>query len=408
MKHSSYFILLITLSLSLGLFASTPTHLRPGFYILYLRLNESLQTPVRLEVTHSEQSLTYHIRNHTETIELTSTQNNDSLYLHFPVFNSYFSCQLTSDSTFTGYWNNLHKGPNYKIPFQATIQPVKPVSEFFPLGKWEVFFSPSNPDSTKSVGLLSKDKYNNLTGTFLTETGDYRYLQGEINNGQFYLSCLDGSHLYHFTGKLNSDSSISDGTFHSGTHWYETWHAIKNPSFELRDPNQLTFLNPGYDKLEFSFPDLTKKQVSLDDQQFKNKVVIVQLMGSWCPNCLDESRYFNFLYNLYNKQGLEIIALAYEAKADFNYASTRVKTLRDKLNSKYTFLIAGTSNKTEAQKTLPMLNQVISFPTSIIIDRKGKVRNIYTGFYGPGTGPYYEKYTEETERLIKQLLKENP
>jgi len=57
-----------------------------------------------------------------------------------------------------------------------------------------------------------------------------------------------------------------------------------------------------------------------------------------------------------------------------------------------------------AAKALPMLNKVISYPTAIFIDKKGKVREIHTGFSGPGTGEDDEQYKKETQELIEELL----
>ena len=53
-----------------------------------------------------------------------------------------------------------------------------------------------------------------------------------------------------------------------------------------------------------------------------------------------------------------------------------------------------------------MLNKVMGFPTTIIIDKKGVVRKIHTGFSGPGTGVYYEKYIAGFENFINKLIKE--
>jgi len=98
--------------------------------------------------------------------------------------------------------------------------------------------------------------------------------------------------------------------------------------------------------------------------------------------------------------------LAYEAKDDFNYAKSRVEKMKTRLNVDYDFLIAGNFDKEAAAKTLPMLNHVMSFPTSIFIDKKGNVRKIHTGFSGPATGEYYAKYKEEFNSLMDILLKE--
>jgi len=64
------------------------------------------------------------------------------------------------------------------------------------------------------------------------------------------------------------------------------------------------------------------EKVSLSDPKYKNKAVIVQIMGSWCPNCMDESAYLSKVYKQYNKQGLEIIALAYERTSDAERAKS--------------------------------------------------------------------------------------
>jgi hypothetical protein len=101
-----------------------------------------------------------------------------------------------------------------------------------------------------------------------------------------------------------------------------------------------------------------------------------------------------------------VIGLDFEPNPTLNYFKNRMKRYREDLGVDYTLLLAGSSDKHKASEALPMLNQVLSFPTAIIIDRKGNIREIHTGFSGPGTGPAYEKYTLETEELILNLLKE--
>ena len=102
-----------------------------------------------------------------------------------------------------------------------------------------------------------------------------------------------------------------------------------------------------------------------------------------------------------------ILGLAYERKDDFEYASGRVKKMKEKLAVPYDFVIAGTSNKEEASKTLPMLNKVIAFPTTIFIGKNGKVKHIHTGFEGPGTGIYYQQFKERFNQIVNELLAED-
>ena len=80
--------------------------------------------------------------------------------------------------------------------------------------------------------------------------------------------------------------------------------------------------------------------------------------------------------------------------------------MKERFGVDYPVLLAGTNDKAEASKALPALNRVVAFPTTIFIDKKGKVRHIHTGFSGPGTGKYYDQYIGEYNRLIDKLLAE--
>ena len=134
--------------------------------------------------------------------------------------------------------------------------------------------------------------------------------------------------------------------------------------------------------------------------------MIVQILGTWCPNCMDETRYLVELYQKFNDQGLEVIGLDFEPKPTLAYFKSRMARYRKDLNVPYTVLLAGHSDKNKAAEALPMLNQILSFPTTIILDKSGSIREIHTGFSGPGTGIEYENYSRETEALIKGLLRE--
>ena len=271
--------------------------------------------------------------------------------------------------------------------------------------KWDMtFYGENNLDTTKAVGIFNV-KNSKLSGTILTPIGDYRYLDGFINRNDFTLNSFDGNHAFIFEGKMTSDS-ILNGTFYSGKSFEENFTAIKNNAIELKNANKLTYLKEGYDKLAFSFPDLNGKLVTLDDEKYQNKVVIVQVFGTWCPNCMDESKFYQQWFQKNSHHDVEIIGLAYEAKDDFNYAKNRVEKMKDKLEITYDILIAGTSDKKEASKTLPMLNHIMSFPTTIFIDKKGTIRKIHTGFSGPATGKYYDEFIQEFTVLMEALLSE--
>jgi len=81
--------------------------------------------------------------------------------------------------------------------------------------------------------------------------------------------------------------------------------------------------------------------------------------------------------------------------------------MKRKLDVPYDFVIAGTNDKKKAGETLPMLNKVLAFPTTIFIGRDGKVKHIRTGFEGPGTGIYYDQFKGRFNEIINELLSEN-
>lgn len=233
--------------------------------------------------------------------------------------------------------------------------------------------------------------------------GDYRYLEGNVVNGKLKLSTFDGNHAYVFTA--TRDENILKGDFYAGKSTHKTWTGIRNDQAKMPDPESLTVLKPGYEKIEFSFPDLDKKMVSLSDAKYKNKVVILQIMGTWCPNCMDEARYLAPWYKKNKDRGVEILGLAYERKDDFDYARKRVQVMKKKMDIDYDIVIAGVNDPKKTAATLPALKEFLGFPTTIYIGIDGKVKRIYTGFSGPGTGPYYEEYIQHFNQLIDELLK---
>ena len=130
-------------------------------------------------------------------------------------------------------------------------------------------------------------------------------------------------------------------------------------------------------------------------------------MGTWCPNCLDESKYYSEFYKNNKDQDLEIVALAFEYLKTPEKAFNNIKRLKQNVGIEYPLLLAqyGSSSKVKANEKLPMLNHVLSYPTTIFIDKKGDVRKIHTGFNGPATGEKYVEFKKEFEGFVGELLK---
>ena len=334
---------------------------------------------------------------------------NDSVDIALHVFDANIKAQIKGDTIQGEFIKNYEK--DYNIPFLAVYgqtyrfeksKDTTNIPDFS--GKYSVNFI-SEDDTTVAVGIFNQVK-DSVTGTFLTETGDYRYLQGNVSDGMMRLSTFDGNHAYIFTAFKRGEGQLS-GEFYSGKTHMEFWDGYKDDNAKLRDPESLTYLKPGYETVEFSFPDVNKNSVSLKDEKYKGKVVILQMFGTWCPNCMDETKFLVPWYKENHDRGVEIIGLAYERKPDFTYASERVKKMIDKFNVPYDFVIAGTNDKAAAAETLPQLNKVVAFPTTIFIGKDGKVKKIHTGFTGPGTGIYYDQFVQHFNEIVNELLSED-
>jgi len=301
-----------------------------------------------------------------------------------------------------------HYAPQASLPFHATFgetfrfaPTTSEASEDFS-GKYQITFK-TEKDSYPSVGIFEQVG-NHVTGTFLAPNGDYRFLEGEVVNEKLLLSTFDGNHAFLFTATKAGDSIRGD--YYSGKSTHETFSGIKNENATMPDPESLTYLKPGYEKLTFSFKDLDGNPVTSEDPRFQNKVVIYQIFGTWCPNCMDETKFLTTWYEKNRNRNVTIVGLAYERKDDFNYASSRVKKMIEKWGVGYDFLIAGVNDKEKAAATLPALNRVLAFPTTIFVGVDGKVKYIHTGFEGPGTGIYHERFKERFDEIVNEMLSE--
>jgi thiol-disulfide isomerase/thioredoxin len=392
--------------------ATGQTKLSSGWYRAAMERTDSAKLIFNFEVVQKNKQTVLYIRNATERLLVDDIkQRGDSVFIEMPFFESSFRLKLNKDQSLTGKWRKATSGTFLELPvhFVWGIKerfPVSTVNKNNIAGKWMVTFTRSNGTNRPVIAeFQQKDHF--ITGTFLTPSGDYRFLEGVVSNDSLYLSCFDGSHAYLFTAQIIANEMVN-GSFYSSASAVEKWIAVKNELATLPDTVQRTQLKPGESKLNFSFSDVKGNKVSINDARFKNKVVVIQLMGSWCPNCMDESRFLKEFYKEYKNKGVEIIALAYEYSTDFNRSKASVQKFINRFHIQYPVLIAPAtvSDVQKTEKTLPQLTNINFFPTTIFIDKTGTVRKIHSGFYGPGTGEYYRQFKSEFYRTIQSLLAE--
>ncbi|WP_190808951.1 peroxiredoxin [Flagellimonas sp. S3867] len=328
----------------------------------------------------------------------------DSIRINMPVFEGYVTGTFSKNEIQGSF---VKESLDRTVPFTAIYgkrdrfeigsEPSVNIS-----GIWETHFDIGTDEDYPAMGIFMQNG-NIVKGTFRTLTGDYRFLEGVVNGDSLKLSTFDGTHVFLFTAKV-TDSTLQ-GIFYSGNHSVEKFVAKRNEAYQLPDPNTLTYLKEGYDRFDFSFPDTNGNMISMSDDRFKNKPVLVQVMGTWCPNCLDETRFYVDYFKKNPDLDIEIVALAFEYAKTKEKAEKGIERLIKREKLTYPVLLAQyeTSNKRMANEKLPMLNHVLSYPTTIYIDRTGAVKKIHTGFNGPATGNRYEDFTKEFDQTIREL-----
>lgn len=352
----------------------------------------------------------WYIKNAAEKIRVDNiTEAGDSFIVQMPVFESQFRFTV-NNNTLSGVWIKRGAVNTQVLPFSA----IPGSNRFAPAaaaqknisGRWAVAFQENNAEISVAEFV---QKGNILTGTFLNSTGDYRYLEGIVTKDTLLLSGFDGSHSFLFKAVIKNNTTINAGIFYSGANGKEEWTAIKNSKAKVPEASVAMYVKPGEESLDFSFKDLEGKQVALKSDRFKNKVVVIQLMGSWCPNCMDETAFLSNYYNNNKQRGVEVIALAYEYTTDWERSVKSLKKFKQRFNVQYTILNTEVTvtDSLRTQKTLPQVTDIKFFPSSIIIDKKGKIRKLDTGFNGPATGLHYVAYKKEFNSVVDNLLKEN-
>jgi len=409
MKNHKLYPLLLFVLLFLSCNNQKTTALKAGFLNAEIDM-QNQKLPFVLEFSsdsNSEGITSIKLHNGKEILDLDDFERKgDSLILPLHIFDITLRAKITETGLEGVYIKNYAK--DYSLPFRAVYgsnkRMVKETSTDVFDGTYAVDFIDDQGNISKAIGIFERDQ-TVMRGTFLTPTGDYRYLDGYADDQKMTLYTYDGNHAFIFTAQRNDDGTLN-GKFYSGKSWNESWIATPDENASLPDAYEMTYIKEGYDGVDFSFPDLNGNAVSPNDSKYQGKVLVLQIFGTWCPNCMDETRFFADWYSKQDNEQVEIIGLAYESKDDFEYAKSRVLKMKEKLNVPYDFVIAGTSSKQKASESLPMLSQVLSFPTTIFIDKKGEVRKIHTGFSGPATGKYYTRYVEEFNILMNELINE--
>ena len=404
--------IILAAALALAACAERPADVHTGPWRAWLD-SPGGELPFGLELERGADSFTAFVVNGEERIPISRTERTGrGIAFFFDPYDSSIRATLTADGRrLDGDWRKTTgPGTEARLPFHAVAgrQPR------FPLpptgldeqrlarldGRWAVDFA---EDDEPAVGIFRVGSDGGCLGTFMTTTGDYRYLAGSFDGDRLRLSCFDGAHAFLFDSRLAADGTLA-GEFWSRDSWHESWTARRDPEAALPDAFELTSWIEGRDLGQIVFPDLEGRQRSLADPKFTGRARILEIFGSWCPNCNDATRFLVELDRRYRSRGLSIVGLAFELTGDFERDAEQVRRYAEHHGIEFPLLVAGMSDKQQASERFPLIDRVRSYPTTIFLDGEGRVRAVHQGFTGPATGASYDELRRKFESLIEELI----
>jgi thiol-disulfide isomerase/thioredoxin len=274
-------------------------------------------------------------------------------------------------------------------------------------GQWDLEGVASSKGE-KTWRMILRQSGGEISGAILRVDGDTGTLTGSFKDGKFVLSHFSGSRPALLILKPASDGTIDVSL--SGLHGFSEMKAVRPAEARAKglpeptDADLHTTVKDPKAPFAFSFPDLNGNVVSNTDARFRGKVVLINITGSWCPNCHDEAPFLAAMYNKYHDQGLEIVALSFE-EADQLTNPTRLKAFIKEYGIKYTVLLGGETNS--AKEKLTQAVNWDAWPTTFFVGRDGLVRGAHAGFPSPGSGELYKQEKDEFVAKVEKLLAEN-
>jgi len=326
----------------------------------------------------------------------------DSVVFEMADYGATIAARVSGDSLVGSYRNVGNRGPRV-IPFRAARGhwPVSRAPGAL-VGRWDATFFSDFGSSPRVFEF--RNGAAGLEVTMISNTGDYGHFAGTVQGDSFALAHFDGSFVYLLAGSLRNDTLR--GVFHAGLQTQTPWIAVRSTGTpHLKAPTEITTADTTA-PFRFAFPDLKGRIVTERDPQFRGKVVLVDVFGTWCPTCHEAAPELVRLYRKYHGRGFEIVGLAYEVTGDTAVDARQVRRYRDKFGIPFPLLLAGINDTEAAGATLPQLKGFTSFPTSIFLGRDGRVRRVHAGFYGPATGAQHERMIREFEAEIDRLLEQ--
>ena len=397
-----FFLVVFSFILLISCNSEDSKKLELGDYVGRLEVENNKYLPFNFSVTNDS---TLVVQNSSEIVDFSIVYSKDSIFIKSKVFEGFIKGVLV-ENKINGFFTI--ESLDRSVPFSSYKSNNRFNIDFdenkkLTLNRWKFTFNPNKDNASFSVGIFNSIGENEISATFRTTTGDYGYMHGGYKENKIVLSTFNGSRAYLFEAEMNKDSI--EGVMYAGNHSKTIVKGVIDNNFELSNEYSLTSLKGKNQKFDFSFENTLGKLISIDDKFYDGKSMVVQLMGSWCSNCLDESKFYVDYMNKNELKDIEFVALAFEYAKTKDDALNSIQKLKKQLGINYPILLAqyGSSDKSKALEKFPMFNKIISYPTTIFLDKNKDVIKIHTGFNGPATGEKYTEFINEFNSTIKFL-----
>jgi len=369
---------------------------------------DGLTIPFCIEISGNSSDVRGAFLNGDERVTSTSGHlDGDSLVLNFDEYAETLRATVTNDELKGTIEGKFGPAPRSTLPFEAKpfVAEKDAAAAGVPSidGLWEI--EVKSPKGESAWRFIVRQSGADVSAAILRVDGDTGALTGKYEEGKFVLSHFSGERPYLLDVSVRTDGGLDVVlNDYSGKHElvaYRPADARARGLPEPTDPTRHTRVADPSQPLVYNFPDVDGHIVSSSDARFRGKVVLVNITGSWCPNCHDEAPFLAALYRKYHSRGLEIVALDFEEREQLQRL-TRLRAFIKHYGIEYTVLVGGEPDV--LNQKLPQLVNLNAWPTTVVVGRDGLVKAIYVGFASAASGEFNPELKQQLTAQIESLL----
>ncbi len=267
-------------------------------------------------------------------------------------------------------------------------------------GDWEI--ANKSGKGEQAWQFLVRQTGPQVAASILRIDGDTGVLTGVWRDGKFTLS--------HFSGARANLLEVTpqpDGSLHIVMNGSTQYTALRPDVARAKglapptDPADHTGVKDPSEPFRFAFTDLSGKIIAQDDPRLKGKVIVLNVFGSWCPNCHDEAPFLEEMYKKYRARGVEVVGLDFE-EPDQLQDPVRMRAFAKRYGIDYTVLVAGVTG--EVNEKLPQMNNFNAWPTTFFLGKDGRVAHVHAGFPSSASGKKYSEAKQDFAQTVERLL----